>query len=64
MKLKITQHFQKRWQDYASFLLMLVIIFAMMYHLMGLNQFKPDVPMSYYGGDDMGVIVNAKMFTE
>lgn len=64
MKFKITQHFQKRWQDYASFLLMLVIIFAMMYHLMGLNQFKLDVPMSYYGGDDMGVIVNAKMFTE
>lgn len=64
MKFKMAQHFQKRWEDYASFLLMLGIIFAMMYHLMGLNQFKLDVPMSYYGGDDMGVIVNAKMFTE
>lgn len=64
MKSKIAGHFQRRWQDYAAFLLMLVIIFGMMYHLMGLKNMKLNIPMQYLGGDDMSVIVNAKMMTE
>ncbi|MDY5806826.1 MAG: hypothetical protein SPM04_04705, partial [Lachnospira sp.] len=64
MKGKFITHFKKRWQDYCSFLLMIVIIFAMLYHLMDLIQLDINIPMSYYGGDDMGVLVNAKQFTE
>ena len=64
MKSRIANHFRRYWQDYASFLLMLIIIFAMMYHLMGLKNMKLDIPMQYFGGDDMSVIVNAKMMTE
>lgn len=64
MKEKIVKHFHKNWQEYASFVLMLAVIFGMMYYLMGLKDFKLNIPMQYYGGDDMGVIVNAKMFTE
>lgn len=57
-------HFKNKWQDYCSFLLMIVIIFAMLYHLMDLSQLDINIPMSYFGGDDMGVLVNAKQFTE
>jgi hypothetical protein len=64
MKEKFLRHMRERWQDYASFLLMIIIIFGMMYHLMDLGNFELDIPMSYYGGDDMGVLVSAKMFTE
>lgn len=64
MKSKIAGHFQRRWRDYAAFLLMLVIIFGMMYHLMGLKNMKLNIPMQYLGGDDMSVIVNAKTMTE
>ncbi|MDD6844575.1 MAG: hypothetical protein PUE32_03295 [Clostridia bacterium] len=64
MKGKFITHFKKRWQEYGSFLLMLMIIFAMLYHLMDLSHLDINIPMSYYGGDDMGVLVNAKQFTE
>lgn len=64
MKDKLAKHFKDRWQYYCSFLLMIIIIFGMMYHLMGLKDFELDIPMSYFGGDDMGVLVNAKQFTE
>lgn len=64
MKSRIVNHFRRYWQDYASFLLMIVIIFAMMYHLMGLKNMRFNIPMQYFGGDDMSVIVNAKMMTE
>lgn len=64
MKQKITNHFKKNWQQYASFLLMILIILGMMYHLMDLGDMKLNIPMQYLGGDDMGVIVNAKMMAE
>ena len=64
MKQKITNHFKKNWQQYASFLLMILIILGMMYHLMDLGDMKLNIPMQYLGGDDMGVIVNAKMMVE
>ena len=64
MKSKLGEHFKNKWQDYCSFLLMIVIIFAMLYHLMDLSQLDINIPMSYFGGDDMGVLVNAKQFTE
>jgi hypothetical protein len=64
MKERFLKHMRERWQDYASFLLMLIIVFGMMYHLMDLGNLELDIPMSYFGGDDMGVLVNAKMFTE
>lgn len=64
MKGKFITHLKNRWQEYGSFLLMLMIIFAMLYHLMDLKQLDINIPMSYYGGDDMGVLVNAKQFTE
>lgn len=64
MDSKIVNHFKRRWQDYASFILMIIIIFAMMYHLMDLGNMKLNIPMSYFGGDDMGVLVNAKQMTE
>lgn len=64
MKSKLANHFKYRWQDYCSFILMIIIIFAMMYHLMGLKDFNMYIPMNYYGGDDMSNLVNAKQFTE
>ena len=64
MKQKITNHFKKNWQQYASFLLMILIILGMMYHLMDLGDMKLNIPMQYLGGDDMGVIVNSKMMVE
>ena len=64
MKQKITNHFKKNWQQYASFLLMILIILGMMYHLMDLGDMKLNIPMQNLGGDDMGVIVNAKMMVE
>ena len=43
---------------------MIIIIFGMMYHLMELSNCELNIPLFYMGGDDMGVIVNAKQFTE
>ena len=41
-----------------------LIIFVMMFYLMDLGDFNLYIPMQYEGGDDMGVLVNAKQFTE
>lgn len=64
MKQKLVSYFKEKWQDYASFILMIIIIFGMMYHLMELSKCELNIPLFYMGGDDMGVIVNAKQFTE
>jgi len=64
MKQKFVSYFKEKWQDYASFILMIIIIFGMMYHLMELSNCELNIPLFYMGGDDMGVIVNAKQFTE
>ena len=64
MKTKLVIHIKSKWQDYASFMLMNLIIFAMMFYLMDLGDFNLYIPMQYEGGDDMGVLVNAKQFTE
>ena len=64
MKQKLVSYFKEKWQDYASFILMIIIIFGMMYHLMELSNCELNIPLFYMGGDDMGVIVNAKQFTE
>ncbi len=64
MKSKLAKHFQNRWQDYCSFMLMILIIFGMMYHLMDLGNLNMTIPLSYQGGDDMGVLVNAKQMIE
>ena len=64
MKEKLSKHFKDRWQDYCSFLLMILIIYGMLYYLLDLKNFKLNIPLIYEGGDDMGVLVNAKQFTE
>lgn len=64
MKQKSICYFKQKWQDYASFILMIVIILVMMFHLMELENCQLNIPLFYLGGDDMGVIVNAKQFTE
>ena len=64
MKQKLVSYFKEKWQDYASFILMIIIIFGLMYHLMELSNCELNIPLFYMGGDDMGVIVNAKQFTE
>ena len=61
---KITNYLKRTWQSYCSFILMILIIFGMMYHLMELGNCQLNIPLFYLGGDDMGVIVNAKQFTE
>lgn len=64
MKAKLTKYLCEKWQSYCSFILMILIIFGMMFYLMELNNCHLDIPLFYLGGDDMGVIVNAKQFTE
>ena len=56
MKQKLVSYFKEKWQDYASFILMIIIIFGMMYHLMELSNCELNIPLFYMGGDDMGVI--------
>lgn len=64
MKTKLVNYIKSKWQDYSSFMLMNLIIFVMMFYLMDLGNFNLCIPMQYEGGDDMGVLVNAKQFTE
>ena len=52
------------WQYICSFLLMIFIIFIMLYHIMDLRQLDLTIPMSYEGGDDMGILVNAEQMIE
>ena len=64
MKQKISNHMKNNWQEYASVILMLFIIFIFLYLKYDLNNFKISVPISYSGGDDLSMLVDAKLFTE
>lgn len=64
MKSKALKHFQDCWRDYASFILMIIIITGMLMHIIDWRNFDLHVPMVYQGGDDMGVLVNAKQMVE
>lgn len=45
MKQKFVSYFKEKWQDYASFILMIIIIFGMMYHLMELSNCELNIPL-------------------
>lgn len=64
MKSKVLKHFQANWQQYGSFILMIVIITGMLCHIIDWRNFDLHIPMFYLGGDDMGVLVNAKQMVE
>lgn len=64
MKQKIISHFKRNWQEYASIVLMLLIITAGLCYFFNLPAFDFAYPIAYSGGDDMGMLVDAKMFSE
>ena len=63
MKQKISNHVKNNWQEYASVILMLFIITVAMIYKFNLFNFDITYPIAYSGGDDLSMLVDAKMFT-
>ena len=64
MKQKISNHVKNNWQEYASVILMLFIITVAMIYKFNLFNFDITYPIAYSGGDDLSMLVDAKMFSE
>ena len=64
MKQKISNHMKNNWQEYASVILMLFIITVAMIYKFNLFNFDITYPIAYSGGDDLSMLVDAKMFSE
>lgn len=64
MKQKVMNHIKNNWQEYASFISMIVLIVLGLIYAFNLNNFDFNYPLAYYGGDDMGGLQNAKLFAE
>ena len=64
MKQKVMNHIKNNWQEYASFISMIVLIVLGLIYAFNLNNFDFNYPLAYYGGDDMGGLQDAKLFAE
>lgn len=62
MKQKVMNHIKNNWQEYASFISMIVLIVLGLIYAFNLNNFDFNYPLAYYGGDDMGGLQDAKLF--
>ena len=64
MRGQLEKHFSKNWQEYVCFTGMLLIIFVAVYSKFNLNEWDMSYPFEYNGGDDMSMLVDAKLLTE
>ena len=64
MKQKVMNHIKNNWQEYASFISMIMLIVLGLIYAFNLNNFDFNYPLAYYGGDDMGGLQDAKLFAE
>lgn len=64
MKQKISDHMKKNWNEYVSVILMLFIITLGLIYKFNLVNFDMSYPLAYSGGDDMSMLVDAKMLSE
>ena len=58
---KIKGHFKRQWKEYVGVLIMWLVIGLVLIFGYKLWNLDLDVPMAYAGGDEMSILVQAKM---
>ena len=58
---KIRGHFKRQWKEYVGVLIMWLVIGLVLIFGYKLWNLDLDVPMAYAGGDEMSILVQAKM---
>lgn len=62
MKQKLKEHWKNKWMVYTGALFMIVLIAITLYWGYELWHLDITIPMEYNGGDDTGIMVDAKLF--